>query len=200
MRFCIRKGAVMKSVIAAVVAGVGMLALPAAAQDAPPAFKAAPVAPAPVAPQDQVGRDVHCFMIFMGLSAGSEGGENAMQTGARMMAFYWYGKLSGQITDAELEKRLIAEGPNLKGDVVKADFMRCGGEAGARSDAMQTILEHVGAAEAAAAPKDKLDAAPDAPQPDVTKPDAPRPDAMKPDAPKPDAPKPADTAGEQPKP
>jgi hypothetical protein len=165
----------MKSAIAALAAGLGLLVLPAAAQEAPPARTPAPVLPA----QDQVGKDVHCFMIFMGLSAGAEGGENAMLTGARMMAFYWYGKLSAQITDAELEKRLIAESPNMKGDVVKADFMRCGGEASARSDAMQAILEHVGAAEAAAAPKDKPDAAPDAP-----KAETPQPDAIKPDAPK----------------
>jgi hypothetical protein len=168
------KGLVMKSAIAALVTACGLLALPASAQDAPPALTPAPVAPTPTAPQDQVARDVHCFMIFMGLSAGSEG-ENAMQTGARMMAFYWYGKLSGQISDAELEKRLIAEGPNLKGDVVKADFMRCGGEASARSDAMQTILEHVGAAEEAAAPHK----APETPKPDAPKPEAPKtaPDA-----------------------
>jgi hypothetical protein len=169
------KGLVMKSAIAALVTACGLLALPASAQDAPPALTPAPVAPTPTAPQDQVARDVHCFMIFMGLSAGSEGDGGAMQTGARMMAFYWYGKLSGQISDAELEKRLIAEGPNLKGDVVKADFMRCGGEASARSDAMQTILEHVGAAEEAAAPHK----APETPKPDAPKPEAPKtaPDA-----------------------
>jgi hypothetical protein len=178
----------MKSAVAAIVAGLGLFILPAAAQDAPPAAAPSPVAPTPlappeagpppVAPQDQVGKDVHCFMIFMGLSAGTEG-ESAMQTGARMMAFYWYGKLSGQVSDAELEKRLIAEGPDLKGDVIKADFMRCGGEASARSDAMQTILEHVGAAEEATAPPK----APDAP-----KSEAPKPDVATPDAPH-DAPK-----------
>jgi hypothetical protein len=177
----------MKSAIAGLAAGLGLLVLPAAAEEAPPARTPAPVLPAP--PQDQVGKDVHCFMIFMGLSAGAEGGENAMLTGARMMAFYWYGKLSAQITDAELEKRLIAESPNMKGDVVKADFMRCGGEASARSDAMQAILEHVGAAEAAAAPKDKPDAAPDAPKAETPQPDAIKPDAIKPEAIKPDAPK-----------
>jgi hypothetical protein len=175
----------MKSVIAALVAGpLAFGVLPAAAQEAPPAQTPAPAAPAPVAPQDAIGKDVHCFMIFMGLSAGNEGGENAMLTGARMMAFYWYGKLSAQITDAELEKRLIAEGPNLRGDVVKADFMRCGGEAGARSDAMQAILEHVGAAEAAAAPKPE--GAPDAPKSETSQPDAIKPDAAKPDAAEPE--------------
>jgi hypothetical protein len=171
----------MKSAIAGLAAGLGLLVLPAAAEEAPPARTPAPVLPAP--PQDQVGKDVHCFMIFMGLSAGTEG-ESAMQTGARMMAFYWYGKLSGQVSDAELEKRLIAEGPNLRGDVIKADFMRCGGEASARSDAMQTILEHVGAAEEAAAPQK----APDAPKSEAPKPDAAKPDAATPDAPH-DAPK-----------
>jgi hypothetical protein len=185
----------MKSAVAAIMAGLGLFILPAAAQDAPPASTAAPspvaptqvapsqAGPPPVAPQDQIGKDVHCFMIFMGLSAGTEG-ESAMQTGARMMAFYWYGKLSGQVSDADLEKRLIAEGPNLRGDVIKADFMRCGGEASARSDAMQTILEHVGAAEEAAAPQK----APDAPKSEAPKPDVAKPDAATPDAPH-DAPK-----------
>jgi hypothetical protein len=58
--------------------------------------------------------------------------------------------------------------------------MRCGGEASARSDAMQTILEHVGAAEEAASPHK----APETPKPDATKPDAAKPDAPKPEAPK----------------
>jgi hypothetical protein len=150
------KGPVMKSAVAAIVAGL-FLILPAAAEDAPqsPAPAPAPAQPsgeeatpvAPAATDDAVARDVRCFIVFMGLSAAPDIGQPAMQTGARMMAFYWYGKLSGQIPDAELERRLIAEGPKLQGDAVKQDLMRCSREVAARTSAMETILEHVGAAE-----------------------------------------------------
>src|SRR6185312_5009789 len=160
----------MKSAVAAIMAGLGLFILPAAAQDAPPASTAAPspVAPTQVAPSQ----------------AGLPRVAPQDQIGEGMLAFYGYAKLSGQVSDADLEKRLIAEGPNLRGAVIKADFMRCGGEASARSDAMQTILEPGRAPEEAAGPQK----APDAPKSEAPKPDAAKPDAATPDAPH-DAPK-----------
>lgn len=132
----------MKLAVAAVAAGLGLFILPAAAQDAP----ASPLQPASPITEASLNRDVHCYIVFMGLSAAPDMGGPAMQAGARMMAFYWFGKLSGQISDADLEHRLIVEGPNLKGDVIKDDVVRCTGEVSERTEAMDTILKHVGAA------------------------------------------------------
>ena len=146
----------MNRIIAACLLGLGLCVPPAAAQQAPPTEAPAAevpsqAAPAPQAPageaapddssqDDTIGRDVRCLYVYMAMGTS---GKPDMQAAAIIGTFFWYGKLSGQIGDDEIERRVTAVIAAQSADKFTADAQRCGSQMVERGKAMNALGDHL---------------------------------------------------------
>lgn len=132
------KGLPMKRISALGSALMLGLCLPSAmADDVKP--QAAP-APKPDTQTDAVGKDVHCLYVYMAMGT-SEKPE--VQAAAVIGTFFWYGKLSGQVDDAQIEDRIVQVIESQSDAGFMADAQRCGMEMAQRGAAMKDLGAHL---------------------------------------------------------
>src|ERR1700722_15918296 len=74
---------------------------------------------------DPVTDDLRCAMVYMQMGTSKE---PAIQAAGSLGMLYFLGKLDGRTPDLDVENRVIAELPNLKGDYFRAEAVRCGSE------------------------------------------------------------------------